>query len=544
MKSGTATSTLAGFLREIAARFPERTALVMRSAAGEQRVTYRQLADVSDRVAISLAHLGIRRGDTVVLWLPNVFEYVMLFFGATKLGACVIGLNTRYRAAELRSVLESAQPTAIALIPQFLNIDFIEMLRAQIDVVPALKHVISVKSPFDDAEPSVPHDLPCIAYADLDAVVAGAQVAEASSAEDAAIVFTTSGTTAAPKLAAHDHASIVRHAFSDARGFEIHPADAILGYLPFCGVFGFSTLMGCLAAGATCVVQPVFKSEEALDLMQRYRVTHVNGSDIFLEALLAVPNVDDGRLRHFRYGAHADFSGKLLDKFEALERRIGTRLTSTYGSSECFALMARWPQTLSSAERCRGGGIVVDEGIQFRVVDPNTGHSLDHGTAGELQFKGYNVFQRYLNNLAATEAAFTHDGWFRSGDLGYTIDARSFVYLSRLNDSLRLHGYLVDPREIEAFLETHPGIAMAQVIGLESEHGAIPVAFVKAREGAIDPDAILDYCRSHIAAYKIPRAVLFIDTFPTTESANGVKIQKGRLRDIARERLGFSPERK
>ena len=134
----------------------------------------------------------------------------------------------------------------------------------------------------------------------------------------------------------------------------------------------------------------------------------------------------------------------------------------------------------------------------------------------------------------------TEDGWFRSGDLGYGIDAGSFVYLARTKDSLRLSGFLVDPREIEEFLAGHEAVERAQVVGLPFRgQGDVPVAFVKLRADAVIGEAtLIAYCRQSIAAYKVPRHVVFVDAFPTAQSANGDKIQKARLREMAAEYVG------
>ncbi len=134
--------------------------------------------------------------------------------------------------------------------------------------------------------------------------------------------------------------------------------------------------------------------------------------------------------------------------------------------------------------------------------------------------------------------ARTAEGWFRSGDLGYTRDATSFVFLARLGDSLRLRGFLVDPREIEEFLERHPAVAKAQVVGVAGAEGQVPVAFVQPRPGAaLAPDALIAFARERIAAYKVPHAVLVVEAFPTTPSPNGEKIQKAKLRELARAAL-------
>jgi len=172
------------------------------------------------------------------------------------------------------------------------------------------------------------------------------------------------------------------------------------------------------------------------------------------------------------------------------------------------------------------------------VRDPATGELLPHGTNGELEFKVPSVMAEYYGNPDATAAAFTDDGFIRTGDLGYTTASNAYVYLSRMGDVLRLAGFLVNPLEIEAVLDAHPAVQESQVVGIDGPRGTRPVAFVIAREGnELDAAAIIAHCAQRIAKYKVPDAILPIDAFPFTPSANGNKVQKAKLREIAHAAL-------
>ncbi len=463
-----------------------------------------------------------------MVWLPNGIEWIVLHLAAASLGVCTIALNTRFRAAELAGVLTACEPAAIALTAQFVGVDFAALLAEQLPAIPSVRTVVTTGESGGLPFTATPYDALLGA-----APASGTPAAPIHDGGDDAIAFTTSGTSSAPKLAVHDQRGVVRHAWSDARAFDFTPGDALLGYLPFCGVFGYCALMGCLAGGATCVVEPVFAVEEAVALMRRFGVTHVFGSDVFLDALLAVPGIDDGRLERLRYGGFADFSGQLTRTMAEAERKLGVRFTTTYGSSECFALMTCWPRHMTVAERSHLGGTLVDDGIEVRVVDVESGKTLGHNVPGELQFRGYNVLRHYLNAPEKTAAAFDPAGWFRTNDMGFTVDDRTLVYLARLGDSLRLAGYLVDPREIEDFLMQHEAIAVAQVVGVPGDRGDVPVAFVLPHAPGLTPEEVLAYCRGRIAAYKVPQRAVIVERFPTTPSANGEKIQKAKLREMA-----------
>jgi len=140
----------------------------------------------------------------------------------------------------------------------------------------------------------------------------------------------------------------------------------------------------------------------------------------------------------------------------------------------------------------------------------------------------------YYGNPEATLASFTDDGFFKSGDLGYTVAEGDFVFLSRIGDVLRLSGFLVNPMEIEAVLDAHPSVAVSQVVGIDGPRGPMPVAFVLPNNGSgIDEALLIAHCKKQIANYKVPHHVLSIDAFPFTPSANGNKIQKAKLREMA-----------
>ena len=172
---------------------------------------------------------------------------------------------------------------------------------------------------------------------------------------------------------------------------------------------------------------------------------------------------------------------------------------------------------------------------QLKVCDEQ-GNELANGEVGELWIKGPNVLAEYWNKAEATAETFTSDGFVRSGDLGYATEGGGFVYLARMGDTLRLGGFLVSPLEIEAFLNEHPMVSGAQVVGVTTEKGPRPVSFVTLTDrDAFDEAALVAYCAGGLARYKVPTRIIPIEAFPTTKSANGTKIQKARLREMAQE---------
>ena len=349
---------------------------------------------------------------------------------------------------------------------------------------------------------------------------------------DLLMAFTTSGTTGFPKLAVHDQAGVVRHALDDAAAFDVRPGDRMLVDLPLCGAFGFSSLLAAIGGRATTLLDERFDPVDTARAIASEGVTHYNASDDMLLRVMDTGLVRRGEHR-WREGAFANFTNAGRRAAERAEDELGVRLSGVYGMSEVFALLSRWPSSLSVDERARAGGVPVAPHIEVRVVGPDSGVVRPVGEEGELSFRGPPVLQRYLGDPDATAAALAPDGWFRSGDLGRLTADGGFEYLARLGDSLRLRGFLVDPAEIEQRLERHPAVELAQVVGVDRPgSGQVAVAFVRLASPTTE-DELREHCAAGIAGFKVPERVVEVDEFPTVDGPNGTKIRKVELRDRA-----------
>lgn len=525
--------TVPGLLAEQRA---EDTALVYRG----REWSYAELEELSRRVASALSARGIGPGERVGIWLPNCPAYVLLYFACARLGAVAVAVNTRYRSVEVEDIVGRARCKALAFWPGFRGIDFAGVLG---DVDPAVLGRLGALIVYGEEGESAPANpapegVETVGFAELaDAAVMDEDL---STPESPCNIFTTSGTTKAPKFVLHKQSVIVRHARDVARGFGYDAPDArLLQTVPLCGVFGFNQYLGTVAGGARSVMMPAFEAEEAVRLIREHRVTHSCGADDMVDRLLAV---SDGprplpSLRHFAY---AKFNAALVDIVERAEQR-GIILTGVYGSSEAQALFSVQPADAPAERRKLGGGFPVAAEACIRARHPESGELLPHGEPGELEIRAPSVMVGYDGNEEATRAVFTEDGYFRSGDLGYSCANGSFVYLSRAGDVLRLGGFLVNPAEIEAHLLTHAAVGGCQVVGAETGRGTAAVAFVTLNPGAeADEAGLRAHCKGALAAFKVPARVIVIDAFPTTESANGTKIQRGKLREWAQRRLDES----
>ena len=496
---------------------------------GGRRITYAGLDAESRRVAQGLLDLGIAEGDRVALWLPNVSAWLACFVACAHVGAIAVAVNTRFRASEVGDILSRSGAKALVVWPGFRGIDFAGILEdVDASALGALRTIIAFTAG-DEAPPDSIAKRRVVRYAD----VAGSSPLGVSRARaDAGVLlFTTSGTTRAPKFVLHDQASLAGHAADVARAFGFDAPDAIvLLPIPLCGTFGLTNALGALAARRPLVMMPTFDAKAAAALIREHAVTHFAAAGDVVAQLLAVS--DEPR----PYPSVRLVIGARTGHAAPAEER-GLCLVGVYGMSEVQAMVSRHYESDPPSVRELGGGQLVARGARVRARDNATGRILPHRESGELEFDMPSAMVGYFGDEAATRAAFTDDGYLRSGDLGYTVEG-GFVFQSRMGDALRLSGFLVNPLEIEATIDGCAGVAASQVVGVEGPRGTYAAAFVVAKGGeAVDEAAIIAHCASRIAGYKVPKRVFVVDAFPVTHSANGTKVQRGKLREMAEKRV-------
>jgi fatty-acyl-CoA synthase len=302
-------------------------------------------------------------------------------------------------------------------------------------------------------------------------------------------------------------------------------------------VFGFCSALAAIAAGAPVVLMDTFEAETAVRLMRRHAITHLFGSDeMYRRMLELVPGEDPfPSARIFGYAAFnpgaADFARS------AWQKRVP--LFGLYGSSEVQALFSMQRADAPVDQRIEGGGVpAAGAQAEVRVRDVDSGELLPVERSGELEIRAPGNFAGYWNDADSTAEAIGPDGFFRTGDIGHLRGDGSFVYEARRGDALRLGGYLVSPLEIEEVLKQHPGVADVQAVSAEISGQTRCVAFVIPAQQAAPTEAeVISAASGKMAAFKVPARVWFVDEFPTTQSANGIKIQRGRLREMAQQRL-------
>ncbi len=501
----------------------------------DRPVTYAALREESRRVAGGLAALGIGRGDRVALWLPNVPAWLAMFFACAELGAIAVAVNTRFRANELADIVGRSGCRALVFWPGFKRADFVGILAAcRAEDLAALTAVV-IYAEGGEPVPATVIGKPATPYSTLAQSAPLAQ--SAARPEAGCAIFTTSGTTKAPKFVLHDQATLIGHAFDVARGFGLHADSVSFLAPPLCGVFGACNALAAIAAGRPLVMQPAWDAAEALRQIDRHGVTHFNATDDAIAQLLT----QSGRTPlapTVAFVGYAAFNPAQEDIVARADAR-GLKLVGLYGISETQALFARRDESGTIEERMLAGGKPVSAAAGARARDPASGRVLPDGESGELEFlaPGSRMVE-YFGDAGATAAALTPDGWYRSGDLGYTQPGGKFVYLARMGDALRLGGFLVSPLEIESVVQEVDGIDGCQVVGVAQGAALRAVGFVTLKPGAaLDEAAAIRHVAVRLAHYKVPARLFSIDAFPVTEGTNATKIQKHKLRDLALQRM-------
>jgi acyl-CoA synthetase (AMP-forming)/AMP-acid ligase II len=540
--------TLARLVRIAGERHADRAAI----EDGAVTLTYSALAAEVERASRALLALGVASGDRVALWAPNIWEWIVAALATHAAGGVVVPINTRFKASEAGYVLARSGARVLFTVSSFLGNDYVAMLRAGGVDLPALEHTILLRG--DGGAPApAPSDagisLPAgsaaqrgsgtpLGWSDFTALAErvssdeAKRRAEAVEPSDLSDIIFTSGTTGHPKGVMCTHAQSLRafRDWSDTVG--LRAGDRYLVVLPFFHTFGYKAgWLSSFMMGATVLPQAVFDVKEVLERVGKDRISVLPGPPSLYQSFLArddLANFDLTSLRLAVTGA-AVIPVELIHRMRS-ELHIETVITG-YGLTEGTGVstMCRVgddPETIATTS---GRAI---PGVEVRCVD-DAGREVTRGEPGEIVVRGYTVMRGYFGDQAETAATIDADGFLHTGDIG-VMDARGYVRITdRKKDMFIVGGFNAYPAEIESVILQHPAIVEVAVVGAPDERlGEVGVAFVRCKTGqALDPDALIAWCRDRMANYKVPRRIVAVDALPM--NATG-KVLKYRLREQAR----------
>ena len=508
--------------------------------------TYEDLIAESKALAHGFADLGIGPEDTIAVWLSNRPEWVKAQLAASYLGATIVAVNTRYRTHELEYMMSDSSCSVLLTEEAFLGNQYLEMVA---DVVPEIE-TATPEGFVPDSVPSLEHvialdshdDFPAVrTYEDVEETGRGRDdVSPATDAETPACVFYTSGTTSDPKGVLQSNRSLLNHSHQVGNHLDLGTDDVGLGILPFCGIWGYNMFMSVLTHGIPQIVQTHFDAERTIENVENHGVTYMSGLATMYQRLIEDDAFAEDRVASLSKGIIGFISmGYDEAVFEAIENRTGVPVCQPYGLSEGNSqIFMGDPSDPQELRKRVGGPMVFPDEEEVRIVDPESGKPLPAGEAGEICLKGFNVMNEYLGKPDKTNEAIDDDGWFHTGDLGVRDAENGYLYYqSRMDDALRIRGFLVAPRDIETVIDEHEGVSLSQVVGApHPKHGQVAVAFIQRDDETLTAEEIYAFLDDRVADYKEPEAIEFVDEFPRSAGPHGEKIQKTELRDRVAER--------
>ena len=532
--------TLGGLLEKWAQEQPDHDFLVYPDR--NLRFSYRQFNERVDTLAKALLEIGVTKGSKVGVWAKNVPDWLTFMFASARIGAVLVTVNTNYKAAELKYIMQDADIHTMCLVNGYRDSDYVQIMyevvpelrssergRLHSDEFPELRNVVYIGQEKQRGMYTTAELLTMGSYASDEALLAAN--AQVNPFEEVNMQY-TSGTTGFPKGVMLTHHNILNNGLTIGDCMHYTNRDKVLTCVPLFHCFGCVLgVMACVNHGAAMIMLDAFSPVQVMSAVDQERCT----------ALYGVPTMFQAILDH-RVFSRFDFSslrtGIMAGSVcpEPLMRRVMEQMgmheiTICYGLTEGSPVMTQTRTDDSVERRVKTVGRHMP-GIEVTIRDPDTNEEVPRNAVGEVCCRGYNVMQGYYNMPEETAAAVDAEGWLHSGDLGM-MDEEGYVSISgRIKDMIIRGGENVYPREVEEYLLKMEGVADVQVVAVPSRrYGEEVGAFLIPKEGAdIAPEDVRDYCRGKIAWYKIPRYVAVVEGFPLTASG---KIQKYKLREMA-----------
>jgi long-chain acyl-CoA synthetase len=494
-------------------------------ASGEMRTcTNIELAQEATRLAGGLRALGIEKGNRVLVMLPNCPEVVMAYQAIARAGAVIIPVLPLLKPPEVYYI--AANSGAKAIITSAL---FLPMLHSALADLATMHYMIVTGT--DEEQAGSPHVIP---YQNVVAKGEGytdrylSDLDEHSpTADDMAAILYTSGTTGKPKGVVLTHASLVANALNGWHGAapDGNPrenfGEAHLAILPLAHAYGILMLDIAYLSGVKIVMHPRFDVHAVLSAIERHRITFFAGVPAMFVALLYTPDADKYNTSSLR-SCGSGSAPLPVEVLKGFEQKFHCELGEGYGLSEASAMLTSHRTGMPRKPGSVGTPI---PGVELRIVDENE-QPLPTGEVGEIIARGPNVMQGYYNMAEATAETLRND-WLHTGDMG-RLDEDGYLYIvERKKDLIIRGGFNIYPRDVEEVLDSHPAVIEAAVVGVPSQRMGEEVKAFVVVSSPLEAEALMAYCREHLANYKTPSQIEIVDALP--RNAIG-KIDKKELR--------------
>ena len=532
---------------QVADKYGSKTALIFYG----KKISYAELKELANRFAAALADLGVKKGDTVALYLLNCPQYVIAYFAALKLGAKVTPISPVYTSIEVRhQILDSEAKTVVCQDMLYDNLEKAGLALDQViltsiaDYLPALKKMFG-KSAMAKAyggmeAPSAEKIKQAGLHLFQDLIKSHRPTPPSVSIDpwkDLAALPYTGGTTGLPKAAMLTHHNIVSLQAQLQAFWPIYEEgkETILAFLPFFHIYGQVVVMlSGLAQGATLVLFTTPDIEEILSAMERYQASAFYGVPTLFEYLKEHEKTDRvnwKRLKLIACGADTLHESTI----EGWEKRTCSKIFEGYGMTETTAVSHGSP-----VQRPKKGSFGVPiPNMKAAIIEHEGTNFVPVGEVGELILCGPNIMEGYWKRPESNEETFLEiDGerWMRTGDLVSMDEEGYFHFFDRKRDLIKYKGYSVFARHVEEVLYQHPKIKAAGVVGVpDPKVGNLIKAYVvleSEARGKVSEEEIIEFCKEKMAHYKVPKIVEFRGELPKTDVG---KVSRRELREEAEE---------
>lgn len=533
--------TLSDWLEHWAAETPDKEYIVYSDR--NLRFTWKTFNERVENMARGLISIGVTRGTNVGIWAQNVPDWLTFLYATAKIGAVAVTVNTSYQTEELSYLLKDSDMHTLCMTDGVAGNNYTDIIY---DLVPELK--TTQRGKFKSERFPELKNVVYIGqekyrgmYNTAEILLLGNNVENdelirlrnRTSCQDVVNMQYTSGTTGFPKGVMLTHHNIVNNGYLTGVHMKFTPEDKCCICVPLFHCFGVVlATMCCLTHGSTQVMVERFDPLITLASIHKERCTVLHGVPTMFIAELNHPMFSLFDMSSLRTGIMA---GALcpIELMRQVNEKMFMDITSVYGMTETSPGMTQTRVEDTFEVRCSTVGREY-EFTEVKVLNPENGEECPVGVQGEICCRGYNVMKGYYNNPEATAQVIDKNGFMHSGDLGIKDANGNYRITGRIKDMIIRGGENISPKEVEDYLYKIPEVKDVQVVAVTSpKYGEDVGAFIILKDDCeLTPEDVRDFCKNHIARYKIPRYVFFIKQFPMTGSG---KIQKFRLREMALE---------
>ena len=495
---------------------------------GDVTLSYRQLGEQATRAAAALISAGVAKDDSIGIWAPNCWQWLVVAMGAARAGVRIVPVNTRFKGTEAAYVLSTASAKLLFVVDGFLDTQYTASLE-EYDL-PELAQIVDLQTSAFEAFLQSGEDPAHLAAVEV-------RSSEVQPDDIAAVMF-TSGTTGHPKGVMVRGGAMLRAFYGWRHALDIRPGDPYLIVNPYFHAFGFNGgILICMMCGGLNLPVAVFEPTRVLEFIERERVAMFPGPPALFQSLLNHPEVERYDLSSLR-GCVTGAASIPVEMVVAMRERLGFEtIVTAFGMTETSGLVTHTlrddaPEVVASTSGC------AIPNVEMRVVDDD-GNDVAVGEAGELWVRGYQIAPGYMMGPGEVVRVADENGWLHTGDVVVMNHDGYIDITDRKKDMFIMGGFNAYPAEIERMMVEHAGVGLVAVIGVADERmGEVGAAFVvPSPQGAPTEQELIAWCREQMANYKVPRYVWFEDTLPLTASG---KVQKPALRELAAKRLSES----